>query len=400
MKTYLIQTKFNTYKYQRRVPVLLLDYVKKNTFRVSLGDDNTKAVIKAMEYNKSINEALQLINLGVSDASIVSTLQELIPTVSNQIKMDEGLFMDIATELIKSKVGIIADDEIRAMKYFYLNMAPSLFKNVVGKSNPHMNDITYNHLLDIKSICSSMPKRNIQKYRLMSVTDIINKKFMASIPAKDKVASNNVNKWIKFLKAIFKYAYTFNYIQKNYAQNLTILKVINPKHQRFPLTDYEYKQLLDVLPIDRSYLFKVLRFTGMRLSELYKCKLEIIDDVLCFSLLDESIQLKTRSSYRMIPVHSKLIYGIGKFEKYRSNIEPRNISRYTNRKIKELNLQNSSKKSLYSLRHSFATELIEKGVEHSIVSQLLGHSNHSMTLSRYSSGYSVHQLKEAVEILL
>jgi len=143
----------------------------------------------------------------------------------------------------------------------------------------------------------------------------------------------------------------------------------------------------------------VLAYTGMRLSELYKCEVVTIDDVKCFSLMDRSIKLKTKSSYRLIPVHRELLEELSTFEVYRSNLSSEHLAKTTSATIKSLGFESKEKKSLYSLRHSFATRLIQAGADTAIVSELLGHAHSTMTLSRYSTGFSVKQLQEVVELL-
>jgi integrase len=404
MQTYLTHTKFNTYKYQRRVPKQLLQYINNSYFRISLGADVTEATATALTYNSMINEALQLVDLNITDKIIVAKLDSLIPKSKVQGKKlelsKEGLFIDVVSSYLQSQKDNISADETRDKSYFYNDICTYIFKQVGITNNPVLKDINYNHLLNFRNIIIKLPKRNIQKYRTMKIDRLL--KTLDNVQADDRISARTVNKYIKWLRALFNFALVRGLITVNLAQALPIQKTVDDKLQRLPLSTAEYNQLLQLLSIEKKYLTKVLKHTGMRLSELYKCTVEHIDDVLCFSLLDRNTKLKTKSSYRSIPIHSSLLNDIDKFENYRCKISSDNIAKSISKLIKEYGFMDCNKKSLYSLRHSFATELIELNAQNTIVSQLLGHSLSStggMTMARYSNGYSIFQLQETVELL-
>ena len=98
---------------------------------------------------------------------------------------------------------------------------------------------------------------------------------------------------------------------------------------------------------------------------------------------------KTRSSIRTIPLnkwimqYAVLLRGLdneyivtGK-EKY---IEPNKYRLYYNRQLKDLELPH---RKFHSLRHTFATRCIECGCDYKSLSELLGHSNVSITMNLY-----------------
>ena len=74
------------------------------------------------------------------------------------------------------------------------------------------------------------------------------------------------------------------------------------------------------------------------------------------------------------------------------------VEKAVNRVIRE-HITADSRKVLYSLRHSFATELKARGVEPLMITELMGHSRGNMTFSRYAGNYPVKTLKEAIETL-
>ena len=71
----------------------------------------------------------------------------------------------------------------------------------------------------------------------------------------------------------------------------------------------------------------------------------------------------------VIPVHKELLYKIDDFSNIVSTIKPERMTKVFARILKKIS-SDPEKKSLYSLRHTFATNLIANGVLPEIVSVL------------------------------
>ena len=400
MKTYLEKTKYNTFKYVRRVPQELLEYTPGHRFRVSLGSNILEATQKAVEFNSAIEDAIKLFQLDLPQETIIGKLKHLLPQQKDEkVKHKEAKngFTDLAAEYLNSQQGNISAEETRDKSYFYKEVCPAIFHYIELTQNPQLSSVEYKHLLKFKSTIKQLPKRNIQRYRSMPLPQILSQ--LSSIKDEDKISARTVNKYIKWLRALFNFAVMLKHIEVNLATSLPLQKTINEKLQRLPLTHEELQQLLAAVKPEMQYLLQILAFTGMRLSELYKCSVEEVDEIKCFSLQDKSLKLKTKSSYRIIPIHNSLLGKLEHFESYRDAITSNNLARVTSKAIKALKLPQSDKKSLYSLRHSFATTLVQHGADTAIVSELLGHSHSTMTLSRYATGFSVKQLRRVIKLL-
>lgn len=398
MKTYLEKTKYNTYRYVRRVPKELLEYTATSRFRASLGSNLLEATQSAVAYNYAIEEALQLLTLNLDKELILAKLQGLIAEEKAPVEEHEsGSFSSIVNQYLSSQKSNISVDEIRDKSYFYKQVAPTIFKHIGLSKDPIVTKISYNHLLEYRSIVLQLPKRNIQYYRDMDIVKVLSS--LDQVQESDRISARTANKYLKWLRALFNFAVTLQQLNVNLANSLPLLKTVDEKLQRLPLQQKEFNQLLQHIPSHMLYLLKVLAYTGMRLSELYKCSVEIIEGIECFSLLDRSVKLKTKSSYRVIPVHSSLLEEVEHFYSCREAVTSHNLARTTSKLIKRLEFADAKKKSLYSLRHSFATELIQKGADPTIVSELMGHTHSTMTLSRYSIGFSVRQLRDVIELL-
>ncbi len=402
MKLYMTQTKFNTYQYKRRVPTKLSEYFNTNTIRVSLGAELIEATQQAIIFNTTLNEALQLQSLGISKDIIKAKLsvfsvaqhQLEIPKAPQEVK---SKWKQVTEDYINSKIDSVSADEIRDRRYFYSTVAPSLFKHIIKNSNPDIAKLTYQDLLECKNIIIKLPKRNIQKYRSMTISAIINS--IDTISSENMISNQTANKYIKWLRALLNFSLVMGFVHVNIALSIPLLRTGYTRHQREALSHDELHVILGIVSADKAYLLRVLRLTGMRLSELYKCKIVTEDGVKCFSLLDPKIKLKTNTSYRLIPIHSSLLDDIDNYSNYLKSVKSATLARNTTDIIKANNFKDKQKKSLYSLRHSIATELIHREADSNIVSELLGHSHTSMTLSRYSKGYTVAQLKAVIELL-
>lgn len=98
---------------------------------------------------------------------------------------------------------------------------------------------------------------------------------------------------------------------------------------------------------------------------------------------------KTRSSLRSIPLNKWIMqYAVllrGQDEDYvisgkAKSCEPNKYRLYYNRTLENLNLPHHK---FHALRHTFATRCIECGCDYKSLSQILGHSNVSITMNLY-----------------
>ena len=257
--------------------------------------------------------------------------------------------------------------------------------------NEDVAKTTLEDIIDIRDIIKTLPKRNIQKYRVMSVDELID----AEIDEADIISSRTLVKYMKWIKGCYAYYHSTGLIQTNPLQLIATTSGTNALDERLPLEHKEIEQLLTLTKDDKvtNNLIKVFYTSGMRLSELYKCSLKEIDGVKVYDLTDRSIKLKTRSSYRLIPIHRSIDVSLLK------ELPTQDVfSKRINELIRSY-ISDDKRKVLYSLRHSFATDLKNNRIDPNVISELMGHSHQTMTLQRYASSYDVHILKEALETL-
>lgn len=276
---------------------------------------------------------------------------------------------------------------------------------------PLLNEHTYIEDIDSSELRETLetlirfPKRNIQKYRTMCVSDIL--EVVDDIDDNDRISARTYNKQIKWIKAFYKYLENTGIVQVKESELLKGVTTGNDLTDRIHFSSEEVNTLLsNTSQYKQSNILKVLAYTGMRLSEFFKCsiKSEVVtingdeQAIRYIDLSDESIKLKTKSSHRRIPLHPNLdSISTDELEALQREFTSNSISKWGNKMIDEY-IEDNSKKVLYSLRHTFATQLKNAHVDEPIINELMGHSRgNSMSLNRYAGGYKLSVLYQAVD---
>ena len=202
-------------------------------------------------------------------------------------------------------------------------------------------------------------------------------------------APSSVIRKIASLRGFFKWIYSMDIIQKNPASTIEQPKV----PQRLPkvITLKEIEEMLhsNLTPLE-SVIMELLYSCGLRVSELVNLKINDVDIkskyVRCFG---------KGSKERIIPIGNKAVQRIEAYKPIRENIlkkfnldTKRLFVSDTGRLINRQDVYNFIHKkgkdihkniSPHTLRHSFATHLLENGADLRVVQELLGHSDVSTT---------------------
>jgi len=199
----------------------------------------------------------------------------------------------------------------------------------------------------------------------------------------ENLAENSSTSIILFLSAI-KYAYS-NILEKDITAGIKRPK----KEKRLPsvLTKEEIKKLNETLGNKKSKLMVNLLYAcGMRVSELVNLKISDLE-------FDERIgyikQAKGRKD-RMFNIPLFLLKNLEKqvqqqkenkqehlFTGTKGKLSPRNIQKIVNKAAKRAEIK--KKVHPHTLRHSFATHLLENGADIRKIQELLGHADLSTT---------------------
>jgi len=221
------------------------------------------------------------------------------------------------------------------------------------------------------------------------------------------LSPRSVNRKITALKSMYRYAIKSGWVAVN-----PMHKVSSPKTPK-KLPEYIEAEKLDLL-LDtaefsadfngrRDHLIIELFYgTGMRLSELLGLKIEDVQ------LNNKQIKVTgKRNKQRIIPMFDTLAQELKTFLSERSAIVtdqrqvfvfedgsalyPVYVYRLVNKYLSQVSTR--KKKSPHVLRHSFATEMLNKGADLNAIKELLGHA--SLSATQVYTHNTIEKLKAA-----
>jgi len=137
----------------------------------------------------------------------------------------------------------------------------------------------------------------------------------------------------------------------------------------YVLNDTQFESLLKHLKGNNQLAAKLMYHCGLRVSEVVKLRPEHIDLKNRTLFIEKTKNLKNR----YVIIHPKILTELRDFKKLNVNRK----SLYAS--IKRIGRKMHWNISPHSLRHSYATHLLEKGLSISEVQYLLGHSSVSTT---------------------
>lgn len=246
----------------------------------------------------------------------------------------------------------------------------------------YMNDLYkfYEYTKNNKLNFNEIQKKNIIEYQ----------KYLNKL----KNSSNSINHNISVLRSFYKFLTINDKIINNPIEYMDTPKL----NKRLPktLSLEEVKKLLDVDLVDKySYrdkaMLETMYATGLRVSELVNLKINDVDFDSCLIKT-----LGKGSKERIIPIGD---YAILFLTKYLNEFRPQllkkdfndylflnnrgtNLSRQSFYKlIEKLAVKKSIKTKIspHTLRHSFATHLLDRGADIVSIKEMLGHSSLATT---------------------
>ena len=222
-----------------------------------------------------------------------------------------------------------------------------------------------------------------------------------------KYSKNSTIRKIIALRSFFRFLIKSKKILKNPFEYILTPK----KEKRIPgvLTENEVKTLLDSIPCDNFFslrdrvIMELLYSSGIRVNELVNLNINDVD------FFNEEIKVTGKGNKeRIVPVGSVAINFLQKYVKELKNkintkilFINKNKGRLTTRAV-EMIVKSYAKKvgilkrvTPHTLRHSFATHLLDRGADLRSVQELLGHSNLSTT--QIYTHLSIQKLKKEYE---
>lgn len=224
---------------------------------------------------------------------------------------------------------------------------------------------------------------------------------------KQKLSTNSINHNISVLKNFYKFIVINEHLTIDPTEYIEAPKL--RKSLPKVLTIDEVEKLLDVDLIDKySYrnkaMLELMYATGLRVSELVNLKINDIDFDSCLVKT-----LGKGSKERIIPIGEYAILFLSKYlNEYRPQLLKKDFNDYLflNNRGKQISRQSfykivedlaikkniKTKISPHTLRHSFATHLLDRGADIVSIKEMLGHS--SLSTTQIYTHLSNQKLKE------
>lgn len=259
------------------------------------------------------------------------------------------------------------------------------------KIDKRYSDLTVeSYRTEIKGYLDFFKEKNI-KVRDIKNSDI--KDYLAYIK-KGETSERTLAHNVSVIRTFYKFLLTLKIIERNPTEFLELPKL----RKKLPtvLSKEEVEKLLDIDLTDcYSYrnkaMLELLYSTGLRVSELVNLELSNIDL--------ENCTLKTigkGNKERIIPISDYALYYVEKYiNEYRGSMLKKGVNNYVFinnhgnvmtrqgffKIIKKLASEKNIKTPIspHTLRHSFATHLLDYGADLRSIQEMLGHSNLSTT---------------------
>lgn len=259
------------------------------------------------------------------------------------------------------------------------------------KIDKRYSDLTVeSYRTEIKGYLDFFKEKNI-KVKDIKNSDI--KDYLAYIK-KGETSERTLAHNVSVIRTFYKFLLTLKIIERNPTEFLELPKL----RKKLPtvLSKEEVEKLLDIDLTDcYSYrnkaMLELLYSTGLRVSELVNLELSNIDL--------ENCTLKTigkGNKERIIPISDYALYYVEKYiNEYRGSMLKKGVNNYVFinnhgnvmtrqgffKIIKKLAVEKNIKIPIspHTLRHSFATHLLDYGADLRSIQEMLGHSNLSTT---------------------
>lgn len=217
------------------------------------------------------------------------------------------------------------------------------------------------------------------------------------------------------LKDVFEIAILKELVTSNMVKMVSVPKTKRKKKEQLPFTLEEIDTILENAPEELRNFLGILFFTGMRSGELLALTWEDIDFSTDTISISKTVaegyinSAKTASSERDIEMLDKAkeyfkkqqfitgLQGSYLFLNYKKTHYTNNAWFYTNFK-KLLEKCGINQRSLHNTRHTFASLMLNNGIDPLWVSRTLGHNNLHVTLKIYTH-YMPKKEKMKIEFL-
>ena len=428
---YIQSSRHHIYYFRIRVPLHLQTQLRQTYIRRSLQTKcRRQAVIRCSELLQQTDVLFDCADPKVAD---ISTIQWGYEKVDKASKAALLLSAKEPSQTIKSSSAPLLSAVLN--EYFVAQRLEGAGERTI-RTKLGVANLLYQIIGDVpvdkysrammqtfKSTALKLPPR-LKQLEDISIEDAI-------AQAKTTISVITFNNYVKDLSTVFTFAERAGYCERNPFDGLKVkLKVkVSSLRSRFNQDDVDTIFSTDIhtqnakAPKDYQYWLPLLGlYTGARLNELsqlYRSDIIVVNGIDCLHIqaVNAGQRLKSPSSERLIPIHSKLkALGFLDFvsspkEKSKLRLFPElsyhkhhgysaTPSKWFARHRALTGLsKGTEKKDFHSFRHTLADELKQRGVAESLIAGILGHSTGGITFGRYGKDYTPEVLAPVIELL-
>ncbi len=285
---------------------------------------------------------------------------------------------------------------------------------VVRNLSPHTRR---NYLADLRQFKEYLERNNISAGEsgegFVGIDHLVIRAFLGSLYRR-KIKKVTISRKVATLRSFFKYLLREGRISNNPAEMVQApqadkyLPVFLSVDEMFSLLDVKFKQ--DALGLRDRAMMELLYSSGVRVSELTGLNIDDID----FTQSQMLVRGKGKKE-RIVPVGTLALTAVNNYierrgeltkKKVEAHIEkplfvsriatrltPRSVGRIIDKYVRMSGI--NRKIGPHTLRHTFATHLMDAGADLRIIQELLGHESLSTT-QKYTS-VSVNRLIEVYD---
>ncbi|GMU90565.1 MAG: hypothetical protein AMXMBFR49_27700 [Chlorobiota bacterium] len=349
------------------------------------------------------------VSLRTSDIKLAQKLllkyQTLPSLIYSELKMDrfkDKKFDHLAIQKLNPNIHYLDTLITNYIKHSELNHTPKT-QRVIKQTFKFFCAYLVNHdFKDLKDKVVFDLIQLVKNYDIKKIDKVLLDSYLQKRLSVNSLYQSRIDKIN--LSGFFSYLVNQNILSDNPISKVKLPKI--PSKLPIYLKQSEFDLVLSNTESEiMKYVFIVAYYTGMRLGEIITLRFSMLDFTERIIKLDNQTNVTKSKRFRVIPMNQMVYDTLLKlqsnatsdfvFESLPSNNTSDYVGKFFKKVIRKLNLDN--RLHFHSLRHSFATNLAQKGIPVTVIQKLLGHQNIQTTMIYTHTSNT--QLKDAIAVL-